>query len=107
MYDEQVWANKAKDLNNLRDKLIWGINSASELATVYYFTRRSIRSGYSQSTPLGDKAWCIIVPIERYSGYRHFRWKKKELQSSMPWFCLFSHAVANYIFECNWKTYLS
>ena len=56
--------------NNLRDELIWGMNSASELATVYYYTRRSIRGG-SQSTPPGDKAWCIIAPIERYSGYRH------------------------------------
>ena len=69
--------------NNLRDELIRGINSASELATVYYHTRRSIRGG-SQSTPPGDKAWCIIAPIERYSGYRHFQLKKKELQSSMP-----------------------
>ena len=33
---------------------------------------RSIRGG-SQSTPPGDKAWCIIAPIERYSGYRHFQ----------------------------------
>ena len=96
MYDEQVRANKAG----------WGINSASELATVYYYTRRSIRGG-SQSTPPDDKAWCIIAPIERYSGNRHFQWKKIELQSSMPWFCLFSHAVVNYIFECYRKTYLS
>ena len=68
--------------NNLRDKLIWGMNSASELAVVHYYTCRSIRGG-SQSTPPGNKAWCIIVPIERYSGYRHFQRKKKELQSSM------------------------
>ena len=47
-------------INNLRDKLIWGMKFASELATVYYYTRRSIRGG-SQSTPPGDKAWCIIV----------------------------------------------
>ena len=58
--------------NNLRDKLIWGTHSASELATVYYCTRRSIMGG-SQSTPPGDKAWCIIAPIERYSSYRHFQ----------------------------------
>ena len=69
--------------NNLRDELIWGMNSASELATVYYFTRRSIRGG-SQSTPPGNKAWRIIAPIERYSGYRHLSIKKKVLQSSMP-----------------------
>ena len=43
-----------------------------ELATVYYYTRKSIR-GVSRSTPPGDKAWCIIAPIERYSGYRHFQ----------------------------------
>ena len=49
--------------NNLRDKLIWGTNSASELTTMYYYTRRSIRGG-SQSTPPGDKAWCIIALIE-------------------------------------------
>ena len=48
---------------NLRDKLIWGMNSASELAIMYYYTRRSIR-GCSQSTPPDDKAWCIIAPIE-------------------------------------------
>ena len=50
--------------NNLRDELIWGMNSASELATMYYYTCRSIRGG-SQSTPPGDKAWCIIAPIEQ------------------------------------------
>ena len=54
--------------NNLRDELSWGMNYASELATVYYYTRRSIRGG-CQSTPPGDKAWCIIAPIERYSDY--------------------------------------
>ena len=57
--------------NNLRDELIRGMNSASELATVYYYTRRNIRGG-SQSTPPGDKTCCIIAPIERYRGYRHF-----------------------------------
>ena len=62
MYDEQVRANKAG----------WGMNSASELATVYYYTRRSIGGG-SQPTPPDDKAWCIIAPIERCSGYRHFQ----------------------------------
>ena len=51
--------------NNLRDELILGINSTSELATVYYYTRRSIRGG-SQSTPPGDKALCIIAPKERH-----------------------------------------
>ena len=55
--------------NNLRDELIWGMKSASELATD---TRRSI-SGGSQSTPPGDKAWCIIASIQRYSGHRHFQ----------------------------------
>ena len=49
--------------NNLKDELIWTMNSASELATVYYYTRRSIRGG-SQSTLPGDKAWCIIAQIE-------------------------------------------
>ena len=72
MYDEQARGNKANRTNNLRDELIWEMNSASELATVYYYTRRSIRSG-SQSTPPGDRAWCINAPIERYSGYRHFQ----------------------------------
>ena len=24
-------------------------------------------------TPSGDKGWCIIAPIERYSGYRNFQ----------------------------------
>ena len=92
--------------NNLREELILGMNSANELATVHYYTCRNIRAG-SQSISPGDKAWCTIAPIERYSSYRHFQWKKKELQSSMPWFCLFSHAVVNYIFECYQKTYLS
>ena len=90
--------------NNLRDELIWGMNSASELATVCYYTR-SIRGG-SQSTPPVDKAWCIIAPIEYYRGYGHFQWKKKELQSSMLWFCLFSHTVVNYIFKSYRKTYM-
>ena len=72
MYDEQVWAETRQMTNNLRDKLIWGMNSTNELATVYYYTRRSIR-GSSQSTPPGDKAWCIIAPIESYSDYRNFQ----------------------------------
>ena len=55
--------------NNLMDELISGTNSASELATVYYYTRRSIRGG-SQSTPPGDKAWCIIAPIDIFNGKR-------------------------------------
>ena len=69
--------------NNLRDELIWVINSASELATVYYYTRRSIRGG-SQSTLPGDKIWCIIAPIERYSGYRHFQEKRKSCNHRFP-----------------------
>ena len=48
--------------NNLRDKLIWEMISASELATLYYYTGRSIKGG-SQSILPGAKAWCIIVPI--------------------------------------------
>ena len=56
---------------NKQDELILGMNTASELATVYYYTRRSIRGG-SQSIQPVDKAWCIIAPIERYGGYRHF-----------------------------------
>ena len=78
MYDEQV-----QRTNNLQDELIWGMSSASILATVYYYTHRSIRGG-SQSIPLNDKAWCVIAPIEPYSGYRHFQWEKKKFQSSMP-----------------------
>ena len=58
--------------NNLWDELIWGITLASKLATMYCNTRRSIR-GSSQSTLLGDKAWCIIAQIERYSSYGHFQ----------------------------------
>ena len=27
----------------------------------------------------GDKGWCIIAPIERYSSYRYFQYKKKSL----------------------------
>ena len=69
MYEEQVWANKAKDSQSQGH---WGMNSASELATVYHYTRRSI-SGGSQPTPPGDKAWCIMASIEHYSGYRHFQ----------------------------------
>ena len=73
MHDEQVRANKARQrTNNLRDELIWWMNSASGLVTEYYYTCRSKR-GASQSTPPDDKAWCIIAPIERYSGYRHFQ----------------------------------
>ena len=59
------------------------MNSASELATVYYYTRKSIR-GDSQSTPPGDKAWCIIAPIERYSGYRYFNKKRKSCNHRSP-----------------------
>ena len=58
--------------NNLRDELIWEVNSVSELANMYYYTHWSIRGG-SQSTLPGDKTWYIIAPIERYSGYRHFQ----------------------------------
>ena len=59
--------------NNLRDELILGMDSASQLATVYYYTRRNIRGG-SQSALPGDKAAsCFIGPIEQYSGYRHFQ----------------------------------
>ena len=93
--------------NNLRDELIWGMNSASELATVYYHTRTSITGG-SQSTPPGDKAWCINAPIEWCSGYRHFQCKKrKSCDHRCPDSLFFSHAVVNYIFECCGKTYLS
>ena len=87
--------------NNLRGELLLGMNSASELATVYYYTRNG-----SQSIPPGYKDWCFIAPIEQYSGYRHIKLKKKDLQSSMPSFRLFSHAVANYKFGCYRKTYL-
>ena len=52
MYDEQVRANKAKDEQSQGRTNLGGMNSASELATVYYSTRRSIR-GCSQSTPPG------------------------------------------------------
>ena len=48
----KCWRTRQR-ANNLRDELIWGMNSVSELATVYYYTRRSIRGG-SQSTPPGD-----------------------------------------------------
>ena len=58
MYDEQVQANKANDKQSQGRTDLGG-----ELATVYYYTRRSIRGG-SQSTPPGDKALCIIAPIE-------------------------------------------
>ena len=71
MYDEQVGRTRQRT-NYLSDELIGEMNSASELATVYCYTHRSIRGG-SQSTLPGDKAWCIIAPIERYSGYRHFQ----------------------------------
>ena len=69
--------------NNLRDELIWVINSASELATLYYYTRRSIRGG-SQSTLPGDKIWCIIAPIERHSSYTHFQEKRKSCNHRFP-----------------------
>ena len=59
------------------------MNSASELATVNYYTRRTIKGG-SQSTPPGDKAWCIIAPVERYSAYRHFNEKRKSCNHRYP-----------------------
>ena len=68
--------------NNLRDELIWGMNSASELA-MYYYTHRNIRGG-SQSTLPGDKAWCVIAPTERYSGYRRFQKKRKSCNHLCP-----------------------
>ena len=55
MYDEQERATRRR-ANNLSDEMIWGMNSASELATVYYYTRRSIRAVASllrQVTKLG------------------------------------------------------
>ena len=42
MYDEQVRATRQRT-NNLRNELIWGLNFVSELATVYYYTHRSVR----------------------------------------------------------------
>ena len=54
------------------------MNSASELATLYYYTCRSNRGG-GKSTPPGDNAWCIIAQTERYSGYRRFQLKKKRV----------------------------
>ena len=48
MYEEQVWTKKAKDS-------ILGMNRfGDELNQV-------------------TKGWCIIAPIERYSGYRYFQ----------------------------------
>ena len=73
--------NKCRQTRQSQDELIWGMNFASELATGCYYTCRSI-GGDSQSTPLGDKALCIIAPIERYSGYRHFQRKKERVLSN-------------------------
>ena len=82
MYDKQVQGTMQRT-NNFRDELIWGMNSASELATLYYYIRRRMRGG-SQSTPPGDQAWCIIAPIERYRGYRHFNEKRKSCNHQCP-----------------------
>ena len=71
------WRTRQKT-TNLRDELIWGMNSASELATMYYYTHRSRGGGESQSTPPDDQAWCINAVIDIFNE------KKKELQSSMP-----------------------
>ena len=70
--NQYCMTNKCGQTRQRINKLIWGMNSASELAIVYYYTRRSIRGG-SQSTLPGDKAWCIVAPLERYSGYRHYQ----------------------------------
>ena len=56
MFDEQERANKART-NNLRDELMGGaVNSASELATVYYYTRT--RHNSADSVP-ASKLVCI------------------------------------------------
>ena len=87
MYDEQVQANKAKT-NKLRDELICGMNSASELATVYYYTRRSITGG-SQSTPPGDKVGVSLRQQNDIAVIDIFdEKKKKELKSSMLFYLI-------------------
>ena len=43
----------------------------------------TIRGG-NQSTPPGDKAWRIIAPIERYSGYGIFNEKRKSCNRRCP-----------------------
>ena len=40
--------------------------------------------GGSQSIPTGDKAWCIIAPIERYSGIDIFTEKRKSCNHRCP-----------------------
>ena len=59
-------------------------------------------------TPSGDKSLlyhCANRTI--YGVIDIFNEKKKVLQSSMSWFCLFSYTVFNFLFECYWNTYLS
>ena len=48
IYNEQAGRTR-QGTNNLRDELIWG------------------------RTPSGDKGWCIIAPIQRYSSYSYFQ----------------------------------
>ena len=69
--------------NNLRDELIWGMNSARELATVYYYKHRSISAVASllrQVTKLG-----VSLSQQNDKAVRDiFNEKKKELQSLIP-----------------------
>ena len=76
MYDKQVWQTRQRT-NNLRDELIWGMSSTSELATMYYYTPRSIR-GSSQSTPPGDKAWLSLHHLNDIAVTDIFNGKKKK-----------------------------
>ena len=69
MNDEKVQRTGQRP-NNLRDELIWGMNSASpSCIAIHIGVSGAVASRLRQVTKLR----CIIAPIERYSGYRHFK----------------------------------
>ena len=59
------------------------MDSASELTSMYYYTHRSIWGG-SQSTPPGDKAWCIIAQQNDIAVIDIFNEERKSCNRRFP-----------------------
>ena len=85
---------------NLRDKLIWGMNSASELAIVYYYiyvgVSGAVASLLRQVTKLG-----LSLRLENDIAVIGIFMKKERVA------IIDAHAVVNHIFGYYRKTYLS
>ena len=94
-----------QSVENAGVAIVKGVNDSNEffkkiikqLCMMNTSGRTRQRTNNLRNEVIGDelrqvaKGWCIIAPVERYSGHRYIHRNKKLLQSSMPCFCLFSY----------------